>query len=159
MRWIGRGVGLLSILLCVGLGLIWLERLNTVTVVHAFEVDNRLTAVMSNLQDAETGSRGYELTGRSEFLSPYNRALQDLDPSLNALDALTAGDARPRAAMARLRDLANRKMAEIATATALRDSVGVGAVAFGDELRCYRRRRRRSSRRLSRQRRQPHVFV
>src|ERR1700722_9299613 len=34
--------------------------------------------VLSTLKDAETGQRGYLLTGKEEYLTPYKRALKDL---------------------------------------------------------------------------------
>ncbi|HMI01751.1 MAG TPA: response regulator [Pedobacter sp.] len=50
---------------------------------HSNEVMTNLDAVISTLKDAETGQRGYLLTGDREFLEPYNGAKE------NALDLLT----------------------------------------------------------------------
>ena len=41
-------------------------------VVHTQEVKNQLALLLSNLQDAETGQRGYVITGVDSYLAPYN---------------------------------------------------------------------------------------
>ena len=133
-RWIAVGVALLSLLLCMSLGLIWLQRVNTGSVTHSLQVENRLTTVLSNLQDAETGSRGYYLTGRNEFLDPYRKALSNLPAALDSLASLTEDEKYHRAAMARLRVLSTDKLAQIAASLALRNSVGVTNSAFVHQL-------------------------
>src|SRR4051812_1718123 len=51
---------------------------------HTNEVIHRLEETLSTLKDAETGQRGYLLTGNTEYLEPYQGA-QD-----KALDILIA---------------------------------------------------------------------
>ncbi|WP_295672869.1 response regulator [uncultured Mucilaginibacter sp.] len=50
---------------------------------HSNQVVQRLESIMSTMKDAETGQRGYLLTGKDEFLEPYNgaygKALQLVD--------------------------------------------------------------------------------
>ena len=41
-------------------------------VVHTQDVRNLLIQLLSNLQDAETGQRGYIITGDDSYLAPYN---------------------------------------------------------------------------------------
>ena len=41
---------------------------------HTLEVENQIGLVLSRLQDAETGERGFLLTNRPEFLQPYENA-------------------------------------------------------------------------------------
>ncbi len=55
------------------------------TNVVKFELENAL----SNLKDAETGTRGYLLSGDSMFLAPYYTSLTELPVSIRALDSLT----------------------------------------------------------------------
>jgi len=43
-------------------------------VAHTREVQNQLTQVLSNLQDAETGQRGYLITGVDGYLAPTRTA-------------------------------------------------------------------------------------
>ncbi len=46
---------------------------------HTLEVEGRLTNVLSRLQDAETGERGYLLTRQKPFLDPYRDATVSLE--------------------------------------------------------------------------------
>ena len=41
-------------------------------VTHSNEVINNLEEIISTLKDAETGQRGYLLTGDKSFLDPYS---------------------------------------------------------------------------------------
>jgi signal transduction histidine kinase len=64
--------------------------------------------------DAETGQRGYLLTGRSEYLQPYERALQDIDRSFALLDRYYATETQSLAMLAKLRGLTDAKLSELA---------------------------------------------
>jgi len=56
---------------------------------HALLVDGELKDVMTQMLDAETGQRGFLLSGRASHLQPYYEALSQLDKSRIALtDAL-----------------------------------------------------------------------
>ena len=46
-------------------------------VIHTYEVRGHVRLVLSLAKDAETGLRGYMLTGQDEYLEPYNMALKD----------------------------------------------------------------------------------
>lgn len=46
--------------------------------------------VLSTIKDAEASQRGYVLTGRREFLKPYEAALRDVRPQIARLHALVA---------------------------------------------------------------------
>src|SRR6266404_8034542 len=48
---------------------------------HTNEVLTRLEAVLSTLKDAETGQRGYLLTGEPAYLEPYRDAVDRLPRS------------------------------------------------------------------------------
>ncbi len=45
--------------------------------------------VLSSMKDLETGQRGYVLTGREDYLQPYEAALARIDGELAAIDAVT----------------------------------------------------------------------
>ncbi|MFL5575641.1 MAG: CHASE3 domain-containing protein, partial [Gemmatimonadaceae bacterium] len=59
-------------------------------VAHTRDVMQNGDAVLARLVDAETGERGYVVTGGDEYLEPYERARADVDRSLGALRRLTA---------------------------------------------------------------------
>ncbi|MBV8212364.1 MAG: CHASE3 domain-containing protein, partial [Verrucomicrobia bacterium] len=45
----------------------------------------RLQAIVSTVDDAETGQRGYLLTGDEKYLAPYANALAEVQARLSAL--------------------------------------------------------------------------
>jgi len=57
---------------------------------HTYQVLIELDATLSNLQDAETGQRGYLLTGQKDYLTPYHSGISSIDQHLNTLKQLTA---------------------------------------------------------------------
>jgi len=56
---------------------------------HTLEVHNALSDNLSLLQDVETGSRGYVITGKADFLEPYFSALKKLPLNSATLRELT----------------------------------------------------------------------
>src|SRR5882724_6364388 len=57
---------------------------------HTHEVLTKLTELLSTLQDAETGQRGFLITGEERYLEPYQAALQNIDPVIRQIRELTA---------------------------------------------------------------------
>jgi len=56
---------------------------------HSNEIRYTLEGVMSSLKDAETGQRGFLLTGNSDYLTPYNSAYHTALKKLDKVLALT----------------------------------------------------------------------
>ncbi|WP_132053581.1 response regulator [Pseudocnuella soli] len=56
---------------------------------HTNQVIIKLEGVISLLKDAETGQRGFLITGNDAFLQPYDDAIGKLDPSIRELRELT----------------------------------------------------------------------
>lgn len=56
---------------------------------HTLQVKIDLAAVSQRLTDAETGERGYIITGDRRFLAPYQGAADDVDGGLGDLRGLT----------------------------------------------------------------------
>ncbi|HEX5269251.1 MAG TPA: CHASE3 domain-containing protein, partial [Gemmataceae bacterium] len=71
-------------------------------VAHTHEVLTTLEQVLSLLKDAETGQRGFLLTGEASYLQPYEDARQSIETSLARLQELTADNP---AQQQRLKDL------------------------------------------------------
>lgn len=59
-------------------------------VTHTHLVLEKLDHVLANLVDAETGERGFMLTGQPRFLEPYKNALANVDQNAKELRELTA---------------------------------------------------------------------
>ena len=54
-------------------------------VTHTHEVIEGLEHVLSLLKDAETGQRGFVLTGEQQYLEPYNTAAGEIQHDIDAL--------------------------------------------------------------------------
>ncbi|MGI8546003.1 MAG: sensor histidine kinase [Gemmatimonadaceae bacterium] len=66
------------------------SRLAAASVDHTNQVRAQLERTLRTLVDAETGQRGYLLTGDTSYLGPYRSARVDVDYELATLRALTA---------------------------------------------------------------------
>ena len=62
---------------------------------HSYQVKEVLGLVFDDLVSAETGMRGYLLTGKEEFLTPYTDGTAALRNDYARLTYLTRGDAGP----------------------------------------------------------------
>lgn len=51
---------------------------NTQQVMHTHKVILGANRLLSEIKDAETGQRGYVLTGNDSYLAPYNSAVQTI---------------------------------------------------------------------------------
>jgi CHASE3 domain sensor protein len=69
---------------------------------HTHRVLTELEATLSTLKDAETGQRGYLLTGEERYLEPYYSARARINQQVVGLQQLTADNKRQQQ---RLRDL------------------------------------------------------
>ena len=56
---------------------------------HSYDVLDSLQDVISVMQDAETGQRGYLITGNEEYLEPFNSAEMRIGENLERLSKLT----------------------------------------------------------------------
>jgi len=83
--------------------------------------------VLSALSDAETGQRGYLLTGLDRYLEPYQAATASITDRLAALTAAGQSIPQIRARAAELDRVANAKLAELREAIAARHDQGFEA--------------------------------
>jgi signal transduction histidine kinase/DNA-binding response OmpR family regulator/CHASE3 domain sensor protein len=89
-------------------------------VTHTLRVTQALQSLLSTLLDAETGQRGYLLTGEESYLQPYDEARTRLNAEFDQLRALTASDPQELQRVSMLQQFAAQKMQELAQTTALR---------------------------------------
>jgi len=90
-------------------------------------VVDSIDLLLSSLIDAETGQRGFLLTGENRYLEPYNQAVQIIPNELGTVRRLLAGRASDAGNMARLDNLADQKLAELRQTIDLRRTQGVAA--------------------------------
>src|SRR5262249_16010740 len=79
-----------------------------------------LEGLLSTLKDAETGQRGYLLTGDPSYLQPHNEAAARVRDELAQLKLLTEDDAGAPARLSALQPPIEARMAELAHTVALR---------------------------------------
>jgi PAS domain S-box-containing protein len=85
------------------------------------------TELVSRLKDAETGQRGYLLTGSEEYLAPYSAAIGAIPGLLDAVTQAAAIDRELLRDAGVLRDYSEEKLAELAFTVALRREKGFDA--------------------------------
>lgn len=87
-----------------------------------------LTAsVLSLVRDAETGQRGFLLTGDSSYLEPFRRAMGALDAQLGPLELATEGLPAQHTHAKLLRAAAQQKLSELKETVELRETKGYQA--------------------------------
>lgn len=87
---------------------------------HTNKVLLALEATESVMKDAETGQRGFIITGRELYLEPFDAAMSQIDEVLRELDALTVDNPVQQAKLPKLRELVAERLAELRFAIAIR---------------------------------------
>jgi diguanylate cyclase (GGDEF)-like protein len=82
---------------------------------NAVAVRDSLDRILVDLTDAETGSRGYILTGQASFLEPYTQGTEALRRDIKALTGLIADNHVVMAEVAQLRVLVNQRLSLLQT--------------------------------------------
>ncbi len=91
------------------------------------EILTAIDSIQATLVDAETGQRGYLLTGDDSYLEPYNRALREFPNDLATLKALVSERGRGSDDVDQLTVLANSKLDELRQTIELRRTQGAPA--------------------------------
>jgi PAS domain S-box-containing protein len=93
---------------------------------HTRETTAELERTLSAVKDAETGQRGYLLTGDESYLDPYRAAPIELERSLRRLAELTSDNPGQRARLVELKRLAGEKLEHVKQAMIARRDKGLG---------------------------------
>ncbi len=97
---------------------------------HTHEVLDACADVLRLTVDAETGERGFLITGKAEFLEPYTAALAPLDQHLAKLKHLTSDNPRQQQRVAELERLVGARLAWLAKGIELRRKNATEAQAY-----------------------------
>jgi CheY-like chemotaxis protein/CHASE3 domain sensor protein len=116
---------LLAVIAVVIIALLSYQSLQTTTntarnLTGSVELLRRLQALLSTLKDAETGQRGFLLTGEESYLTPYTDAKDALPDEIKALRALLGNRPEQARRLDALESIANLKMAELESTVAAR---------------------------------------
>ena len=87
---------------------------------QTIEVLGRLESLLSTVIDAETGQRGFLLTGEESYLAPYTDAKDALPEEIKSMRALLVNRPEQRRRLDELESLTNLKMAELDSTVTLR---------------------------------------
>lgn len=80
---------------------------------HTYEVLQNQEQILSLLMDAETGQRGYIITGEERYLEPYNLAVKDVFTKINDVLELTKENANQQQRLSTLKSLVTDKFTEL----------------------------------------------
>lgn len=111
------GLGLI-VLFFVGAGFVAalnidVLRQDMVKVQHTHEVITTLDRLVSTVQDAETGQRGYLLTGKQQYLDPYEDAVIGVEDAMADVARLTRDNPVQQTRLVTLRRFVDAKLAEL----------------------------------------------
>lgn len=102
-------------------------RRNSVEVTHTHEIITSLDRLLALMKDAETGQRGYVITGDESYLAPYNNAVTQIERHFNHVTHLVRGNALHENLLKTMRPHIDAKLAELNRTIGLRRSEGFEA--------------------------------
>ncbi|MGB7188767.1 MAG: CHASE3 domain-containing protein [Acidobacteriaceae bacterium] len=79
-------------------------------VAHTWRVINTLERIIGSMKDAETGNRGYLLTGDPTYLAPYTNATRELPGQFQQILALTSDNPRRQRQIGTMRALVDKRL-------------------------------------------------
>ncbi|WP_375501081.1 response regulator [uncultured Nostoc sp.] len=88
---------------------------------------NKLEELLSEMKDAETGHRGYIITGQKSYLEPYQAVVINIDPKIAQLKDLITDKPRQKKQFATLESLIAAKFAILKQTIYLRQTQGFEA--------------------------------
>jgi diguanylate cyclase (GGDEF)-like protein len=82
-------------------------------VIHTHEVINKSEKLLSTMTDAETGQRGFLLTGDAAYLDPYHRGVSSAEENFKILVELTADNQSQQERLLNIYPLIQKKFSEL----------------------------------------------
>jgi methyl-accepting chemotaxis protein len=138
MRWsiggkIGSGFGLALVVLVV-VGAVSYDstkKFNSSAgwVRHTYEILSGLDELLSGMKDAETGERGYVITGEPRYLEPYNTAREVVDQKLKLVRRLSSDNPIQQQRLEVLEPLVADKFTNLQEVIDLRKAKGFAAAS------------------------------
>ena len=97
-------------------------------VVHTYQVLGQLDQIFDSISEMESGGRGYQLTGRREYLEPYQSGIDSIGTRIDELQKLVADNPAQTLNIAQLRTEVNRAIANLHDRIEARQAGGLAAV-------------------------------
>jgi signal transduction histidine kinase/DNA-binding response OmpR family regulator/CHASE3 domain sensor protein len=96
-------------------------------ILKSYEMLSALDDVLSTMKDAETGQRGFILTGAERYLEPYNEALSTIGAQMNRARQHAGGDQEQLDTLRQMQGHIDAKLAELKTTIDIRRNKGIDA--------------------------------
>jgi methyl-accepting chemotaxis protein len=100
---------------------------NDEAVNHSHRVQVAFANLLSLMKDAETGQRGYVITGDNSYLDPYRAALADIKKTFDEVGRLTGDNPNEQRRLAAMSPIIDAKLAELKQTIDLRKDKGFAA--------------------------------
>jgi CHASE3 domain sensor protein len=113
------GFAILAAIIGARTWLIEVQRQDGLAVIAAAQFDRRLMEIFDVLQNAESGQRGYLLTGEPAYLEPMREALRILPEQVGVVRAAIEPTPRHHAQFERMNQLLERRVADLQSVTVL----------------------------------------
>ena len=94
---------------------------------HTSRVITELEATLSIIKDAETGQRGYTITGDESYLEPYNQANAEINRRIEQLHSLTQDNPNQQRRIAILKPQINARFSRLKRTIEVRRTQGLNA--------------------------------
>ncbi len=91
---------------------------------HIVQVIDAIENLASELKDAETGARGFVISGKDNYLEPYRAAFGVIGPTASQLRTLTSDNPRQQQRLATLEPLIDKKLSFMQRTIAVRRDEG-----------------------------------
>jgi signal transduction histidine kinase/FixJ family two-component response regulator len=84
-------------------------------VLDTYDVISVASSLLSNVRDAEANQRGYLITGRTEYLTPYQEAISEVPRLVTRLRDLTSDNPEQQHRIEALTDATNTELTQLAS--------------------------------------------
>ncbi len=106
---------------------VWRVYDNERLVSHTYEVKAALSSLLSAMTDAETGQRGFLITGDPAYLEPYQRGTASVQEALDKIASLTVMSTSRLQHLTELRPIIDQQVQELAQTAQVRQTEGFDA--------------------------------
>jgi signal transduction histidine kinase len=100
--------------------------------IHTYEVIQEIDALRGALQDIERAARGYVITGRQDFLTPYQHSLPEADAARKRIGAITIDNPRQQKHLLELAGVTSRWLEYVGSLTTSNPEAAAAKVAAGE---------------------------
>jgi Osmosensitive K+ channel histidine kinase len=95
--------------------------------IHSYQVSGNIDILLSDLENMETGQRGYIITGQQSFLAPFNSGFADVNKTFLILQKLTSDNSVQQKNLAQMKPLIDAKITDMQNSISLRTNEGLDA--------------------------------